>query len=297
MKRLIILILSVLSAACNGKRMTYDASGTFEATEVIVSSESNGRIIRLDLEEGERLTAGTVIGAIDSVQLYLKKLQLEKSIGATRSRTSDVAKQIAATQEQILTQQREKRRVENLLQSHAATTKQLDDINALIALFEKQLAAQQSTLENNNRGISAESSALEIQVAQIEDQLSKCIIKSPIDGTVLVKYAEAGEVTASGKPLFKIADTDHMKLRAYITSGQLTELKIGEKVQLFADAGEQGSRTYEGQVIWISDKAEFTPKTIQTRDERANLVYAVKIAVANDGLLKIGMYADIKFGE
>lgn len=145
--------------------------------------------------------------------------------------------------------------------------------------------------------MSEESSGLEIQIAQVEDQLGKCRIKSPISGTVLTKYAERGEVTAQGKPLFKIADTDSMKLRAYISSGQLTELKLGDPVRVFADAGDKGSRQYEGRVIWIADKAEFTPKTIQTRDERANLVYAVKIAVPNDGLLKIGMYADVKFGK
>ena len=175
--------------------------------------------------------------------------------------------------------------------------KQLDDIDAQIAVLEKQLAAQLSTLENSNRGVNEESSAIEIQVAQIEDQLAKCRIVNPIDGTVLVKYAETGEVTAQGKPLFKIADTDSMKLRAYISSGQLTELKLGDPVRVFADAGDKGSRQYEGRVIWIADKAEFTPKTIQTRDERANLVYAVKIAVPNDGLHKIGMYADVKFGK
>ena len=206
-------------------------------------------------------------------------------------------KQIAATQQQIATQQREKRRVENLLKADAANTKQLDDIDAQIAVLEKQLAAQLSTLENSNRGVNEESSAIEIQVAQIEDQLAKCRIVNPIDGTVLVKYAETGEVTAQGKPLFKIADVDRMELRAYITSGQLTGLKLGDRVRVFADSGDKGSREYDGEVIWISDKAEFTPKTIQTRDERANLVYPVKIAVHNDGLLKIGMYADVKFSE
>ena len=266
MKTTALIALALLAAACSNRNGDYDASGTFEATEVIVSAEGNGRIERLDVEEGQHLTAGEVVGSIDSIQLYLKKLQLEKSIGATQSRRQDIAKQ-------------------------------LDDINSQLAVLEKQLAAQRSTLENNNRGVSEESSGLEIQIAQVEDQLGKCRIKSPISGTVLTKYAERGEVTAQGKPLFKIADTDSMKLRAYISSGQLTELKLGDPVRVFADAGDKGSRQYEGRVIWIADKAEFTPKTIQTRDERANLVYAVKIAVPNDGLLKIGMYADVKFGK
>ena len=273
MKRFLILALCAGATACGGNKNGYDASGTFEATEVIVSSEANGRITSFGVEEGRRLAAGQTVGTVDSVQLYLKKLQLQKQLGATRSRTSDIGKQIAATQQQIATQQREKRRVENLLKADAANTKQLDDIDAQIAVLEKQLAAQLSTLENSNRGVNEESSAIEIQVAQIEDQLAKCRIVNPIDGTVLVK------------------------LRAYITSGQLTGLKLGDKVRVFADSGDKGSREYDGEVIWISDKAEFTPKTIQTRDERANLVYPVKIAVHNDGLLKIGMYADVKFSE
>ena len=264
MKRFLILALCAGATACGGNKNGYDASGTFEATEVIVSSEANGRITSFGVEEGRRLAAGQTVGTVDSVQLYLKKLQLQKQLGATRSRTSDIGKQIAATQQQIATQQREKRRVENLLKADAANTKQLDDIDAQIAVLEKQLAAQLSTLENSNRGVNEESSAIEIQVAQIEDQLAKCRIVNPIDGTVLVKYAETGEVTAQGKPLFKIADVDRMELRAYITSGQLTGLKLGDRVRVFADSGDKGSREYDGEVIWISDKAEFTPKTIQT---------------------------------
>ena len=267
MKTTALIALALLAAACSNRNGDYDASGTFEATEVIVSAEGNGRIERFDIEEGQRLTAGKVVGSIDSIQLYLEKLQLEKSIGATQSRRQDIAKQIAATLEQIDKQKLEQRRVQNLIRSNAANTKQLDDINSQLAVLEKQLAAQRSTLENNNRGVSEESSGLEIQIAQVEDQLGKCRIKSPISGTVLTKYAERGEV------------------------------KLGDPVRVFADAGDKGSRQYEGRVIWIADKAEFTPKTIQTRDERANLVYAVKIAVPNDGLLKIGMYADVKFGK
>ena len=262
MKTTALIALALLAAACSNRNGDYDASGTFEATEVIVSAEGNGRIERFDIEEGQRLTAGEVVGSIDSIQLYLKKLQLEKSIGATQSRRQDIAKQIAATLEQIDKQKLEQRRVQNLIRSNAANTKQLDDINSQLAVLEKQLAAQRSTLENNNRGVSEESSGLEIQIAQVEDQLGKCRIKSPISGTVLTKYAERGEVTAQGKPLFKIADTDSMKLRAYISSGQLTELKLGDPVRVFADAGDKG-KILEAMPAPREDYKPFVPRIVQ----------------------------------
>lgn len=294
MKRILYGVLALL-AGCSGNEGNYDASGTFEATEVIVSSEASGRLMRFDVEEGQTLRAGETVGIVDTVQLYLKRLQLLTNRRAVDTRRQDIAKQIAATEEEIAKQRREKARTEGLLERQAANRKQLDDIESAIAVLEKQLAAQRSTLERGNRGVDEESSALDVQVAQIDDQLAKCRIASPIDGTVLVKYAEPGEVTAAGKPLFKAADVRHMRLRAYVTSGQLTGLKLGQRVTVYADEGEERSRPYEGTVSWIADQAEFTPKTIQTRDERANLVYAVKIDVPNDGLLKIGMYGDVKF--
>lgn len=294
MKRILYGVLALL-AGCSGNEGNYDASGTFEATEVIVSSEASGRLMRFDVEEGQTLRAGETVGIVDTVQLYLKRLQLLTNRRAVDTRRQDIAKQIAATEEEIAKQRREKARTEGLLERQAANRKQLDDIESAIAVLEKQLAAQRSTLEKGNRGVDEESSALDVQVAQIDDQLAKCRIASPIDGTVLVKYAEPGEVTAAGKPLFKAADVRHMRLRAYVTSGQLTGLKLGQRVTVYADEGEERSRPYEGTVSWIADQAEFTPKTIQTRDERANLVYAVKIDVPNDGLLKIGMYGDVKF--
>jgi HlyD family secretion protein len=289
------LVLSL--AACNNSDNEYDASGTFEADEVIVSSEANGRILKLDIEEGSQLKAGETVGFVDSLQLYLKRRQLQANIRAIESRRPDIARQIAALQQQIATANTEKQRVENLLKANAANQKQLDDINAQIAVLQKQLDAQKSTLEISTKGISEDGSVLAVQIAQLDDQLQKCRITSPIDGTILVKYAETGEVTAQGKPLFKIADVSTITLRAYVTADQLSKLKIGQKVKVQSDFGKKESREYSGTITWISDKSEFTPKTVQTRDERANLVYAVKIVVKNDGFLKIGMYGNFKIDE
>lgn len=295
MKKLLIIGIAILAVACQKNKYKYDAAGVFEATEVIVSAEATGKLMEFDVNEGKMVDRNQQLGYIDTVQLHLSKLQLLSNRQAVSSKEQDISKQIAATQQRIATQKQERKRTERLIEANAATRKQLDDINADIALLEKQLAAQLSTLEKNNKGVNEESTALEIQVAQIEDQLLKSRIISPIDGTVLVKYTEPGEWASVGKPLFKVADLNQMILRAYITSGQLTQLKLGQAVTVYADFKEKENRSYEGKVIWISDKSEFTPKTIQTRDERANLVYAVKVVVPNDGLLKIGMYADIMF--
>lgn len=267
----ILLAATLLGlSSCGNKRGDYDASGTFEATEVIVSSEANGKIMQFNIEEGQLLKAGEEVGCIDTLQLYLKKMQLLASGKAIASKSTDINKQIAATKEQI------------------------DDIDSQIAVLKKQLEAQISTLQRGNASITEESSAYEIQVAQLDDQLRKCHITSPICGTVLAKYAEAGELATQGKPLFKVADVQHLFLRAYITADQLSQLKLGDKVKVFSDLGKDDRREYEGTITWISDKSEFTPKTIQTRDERANLVYATKIAVKNDGYIKIGMYGEMK---
>ncbi|MCE5321593.1 MAG: HlyD family efflux transporter periplasmic adaptor subunit [Bacteroidales bacterium] len=292
------LVLLATSAfftlSCGGKDGEYDASGTFEATEIIVSSEANGKILSLDIAEGQQLEAGVPVGTIDSTQLYLKKRQLLTSVRGVEVRRPEYNKQIAATQQQIATQISEKTRIERLVKADAATQKQLDDINSSISVLQKQLEAQKSSLTTTTSGMSEDAAALMIQVDQLNDQLSKCRILSPIKGTVLVKYAEAGELTGSGKPLFKIADIENMILRAYITSDIITKLKLNQEVKVFADFGEKEMREYPGTIVWISDKAEFTPKTIQTKKERANLVYAVKIAVKNDGYIKIGMYGEVK---
>ena len=291
---ILTLLLSSLLLSCNKSKNDYDAAGTFETTEVIVSAESSGKILSLNIEEGQIIKRNEALGTIDSVQLYLKKQQLLSSGKAMQSRRPNVEKQIAAIKEQISTAIKERKRVENLLKANAANQKQLDDVKSQIAVLERQLDAQKTSLETNNQGITDESTGVSLQVEQVEDQLNKCIILSPIDGTVLVKYAEVGEVAVPGKALFKIANTENMILRAYLTGDQLTKLKIGQKIRVYADFGETTTREYTGQLAWISSKSEFTPKTIQTRDERANLVYAIKINVKNDGFLKIGQYGNIK---
>lgn len=285
----------VTAVSCKDTDGSNDASGTFEATEVMVSSEASGRIMALDIHEGGVLKAGQGCGLVDTLQLYLQKRQLEAGVEAALSRRRDVETQTAYIKEQIEVNRREADRVRNLIAADAANTKQLDDITSSIKLLETQLAATEADIAQNNTIAEAEAASYRAQIAQVDESLRRCRITSPIDGTVLVKYAEAGELTAAGKPLFKIADLSRMNLRAYITASQLTSVRIGQKVRVFADSGEDGVREYEGTVSWISDQSEFTPKTIQTRDERANLVYAIKVSFINDGYVKIGMYGDLKF--
>ena len=288
--------MAVLSlSACNNKKGVFDASGIFETTEVIVSAKGNGEILQFLVEEGQVVDAETSLGVIDTMQLYLKKEQLQAGIRAMNSRKVSVSRQIAALQEQIAKQKMEQRRFETLVNQHAATQKQLDDIISALATLEKQLAAQTETLHNANNSLANEQESLVVQIAQIDDQIKNSIIKSPISGYILSKYSQPGELAAYGRPLFKVADLNKMFLRAYITAGQLTQIKLGQTVTVLSDLGESDRKEYQGTVAWISDKAEFTPKTIQTRDERANLVYAVKIAVKNDGYIKKGMYGEVKF--
>ena len=289
--------LLALFSACGNGAPKYDATGTFETTEVLVSAEASGRLLYFDIEEGMLLKAGEEVGVVDTVQLYLKKLQLEASLKSVEEQRPDILKQVAATKEQISAAQRERNRVANLLKVGAANQKQLDDAEDQLEVLRKQLVAQNSTLSNSHQSLTWQSSSVGIQVAQVEDQLKKCHITSPIIGTVLAKYAEAGELTAMGTPLFKVADTEQMYLRAYITSEQLSQVKLGQKVTVFSDYGTDDHKQYPGVVTWISDTSEFTPKTILTKNERANLVYAVKIAVHNDGLLKIGMYGGVEFSD
>lgn len=286
-------LLSLLAVGC-GNRDDFDATGTFEATEVTVSAEANGRILCFDVEEGDSVEAAVPVGAIDTVQLYLQKLQLERQVASARSSRPDVRKQATALREQIAQQQTERRRVENLLKDGAATTKQLDDIDAQLKILQGQLDALLSTLHNNLASIDENSSAIELQIAQIEDRLSKCRIVSPVGGTVLAKYAEAGELAAVGRPLIKVADLGQVYLRAYFTSEQLSSLRLGQQVTVTADFGGDERIDYPGRITWIASESEFTPKSIQTRNLRANLVYAVKIAVKNDGRLKLGLYGEVK---
>ncbi len=295
MKLIGTLSLFWVMAACGSGMPDYDATGTFETTEVLVSSEVSGKLLYLDVEEGTVLKAGQQVGVVDTVQLYLRKKQLEASAKSVEGQRPDVLKQVAALKEEIATAEREKRRVENLLKAGAANQKQLDDARTHLEVLQKQLVAQGSTLLNSRESLTWQSSSVGVQVAQVEDQLMKCHITSPIAGTVLAKYVEAGELATMGKPLFKVADMEQMYIRAYITSEQLSQVKLGQPVTVYSDYGNDARKEYPGIVTWISDRSEFTPKTILTKDERANLVYAVKVAVKNDGYLKIGMYGGVVF--
>jgi len=289
----ILSIILVLVYSCNSNKTETDATGVFEATEIIVSAESSGKILSFTIHEGDEVKKGQPLGQIDSTQLYLNKMQVEANQLALLSSRPDIQTQLDAIQTEIATAEYEKKRIEKLLAGDVATQKQLDDINAKIKVLKDNLKAKKTTLEISTQAIDAQSEAMEAQIDVINDQLERSTITSPIDGAVLVKYAEQGELAGTGKPLFQVADLDRMILRAYVTGNQLPLLQIGQKIKVLAEIGEDGNREYEGEITWISSKSEFTPKTIQTQDERANLVYAVKIAVPNDGNLKIGMYAGI----
>ena len=290
-----ICFAAAVLTGCNANRSGYDAEGYFESTEVTVSAESSGKILYFNAEEGADVEAGTLLGCIDTVQLYLTRMQLAKSAESVLKNRPDIAKQVQAMKEQLKTLEREKDRVARLLADGAATQKQMDDIESQIAVVEVQLDAQETALENSVSSLDAQSSSIGMQIAQIDDKLAKCRISSPVSGTVLTKYAEAGEFVAAGRPLFKVADLDRVYLRAYVTSAQLSEIKIGQQVKVYSDYGKGYSKEYPGTVTWISSQSEFTPKNIQTDDERRNLVYAIKVAVGNDGLIKLGMYGGIVF--
>ena len=289
-----LAILLTVLLSCNQTQNQYDASGTFEAVETIVSAQASGAIKQLDLEEGQSLKVGQVVGYIDSIQLYLKKKQLEAQIRATLSGKPDIAAQTASLEEQLRQAKREQLRNENLLKDDAATQKQLDDANTQVDVVKKQIAALQSSLSITTANLNDQSRPLSVQIEQIDDQLDKCRIINEVNGTVLTKYAEVSEVTDVAKPIYKIAELNTIILRAYITGDQIPHIKIGQEVKVLVDSTKDTYKNYTGIVEWVSDKAEFTPKTIQTKDERADLVYAVKIRVKNDGLLKIGMYGEIK---
>ncbi|MDB5119826.1 MAG: HlyD family efflux transporter periplasmic adaptor subunit [Sphingobacteriales bacterium] len=301
------LTIAFIITSCNRNAHDFDASGTFEAEEVIVSSEATGRLISFDIEEGQSIAAGKKIGLIDAENLTLQKEQIEASIKALSEKTADVNPQIQLLQNQQAVQQSqlktlyvEKVRVLNLLKMDAATRKQLDDINAQIDVIQKQMAVtkqqinvQRSATSTQNRGILSEGKPLQKRVEQLNDQLKRATIVNPVNGTVLTKYAEQGEITSAGKALYKIADLSTLTLRAYITGAQLSQVKINQQVTVRVDKGADDYKTLKGTITWISDKAEFTPKTIQTKDERSNLVYATKIRVKNDGYLKLGMYGEV----
>lgn len=311
MKRFIQLsavMLSIVLLSCNGTGSDFDASGTFEADEVIVSSELGGKIIYFNVDEGLHLGKDSIVGLVDATNINLQQQQVEASIQALHEKTSDVTPQIKLLNEQLAVQQsqlenllHEKSRIENLLKADAATAKQLDDINAQIDVTKKsmsvtqqQIKVQENNIATQNRSILSEKAPLEKRIAQLQDQVQRANIVNPINGTVITKYAEAGEVTSAGKALYKIADLSELSLRAYVTGIQLPKIKLGQQVKVMIDEGKKKYKEYTGVIAWISDKAEFTPKTIQTKEERANLVYAIKARVKNDGYLKIGMYGEVK---
>jgi HlyD family secretion protein len=306
---LYLALLPALMAGCSSKNNVSDAEGTFEADEVIVSAEVPGKIMSLNLDEGSILKKDSTVGEIDSIPLELQKAQLEATIGALNQKTTDVRPAVQELKDQIAAQKAqlnddflEKARTEKLIKADAATAKQLDDINTAIAVLQRQIVANEQQIKvtetntgTQNNTVLSEYKPLRKSVAEIDDQLKRTNIKNPISGTVLTKYAMAGEETSIGKALYKIADVSVITLRVYITGTQLAQVKLGQNVKVLVDSTASTYRTYPGVVTFISDKAEFTPKTIQTKDERANLVYAVKIHVKNDGYLKIGMYGEVKF--
>lgn len=298
MERIVTNIAAVAAAAaalvsCRMKAPDFDACGQINATEVTVSAENSGRLITLDIEEGDVLSRGTNVGCIDSVQTYLKKEELISRKASALVKKVDIKCQTEAQYARLENLETELRRFSDLLAKDAGTQKQVDDIESEIAVLKGQIAAAEQNYRQNNENIDRETGTIDVQIAQTEDMLAKCRIKSPIDGTVLTKYAEAGEMVTTGKPLFKVADMENLYVRAYFTTAQLSEVKLGDEVTVIPDNGTREPDRYTGKVTWISDEAEFTPKNIQTRDERADLVYAVKVAVRNDGRLKLGMYAYI----
>lgn len=309
MKALFYYITVLLTLiACGKKEIDADASGSFEADEIIVSSELTGKLLSLDIEEGATLAKGTTVGHIDIESIELQKQQVEASIEVLDEKTTDAGPQIRMLQGQLSVQEaqlnnllKEKQRIENLLKQEAATGKQLDDINAQVIsvrrqmeVTRRQVEVQRTAISTQNRSILSEEKPLQKKRQQLDQQISDGTIINPVAGTILTKYAEAGEVTTMGKPLYKIADLSEVYLRAYITGDQFSKARLGQKLKVIVDEGED-AREYDGTITWISNKAEFTPKTIQTKDERANLVYAIKIKVKNDGYLKIGMYGEIMF--
>ena len=298
-----------LFSACTSSQLKHDAAGIFEADEVIVSSELGGKILHFKVNEGDLLKKDSIVATIDALPVSLQQEQLEASVKALSEKTQNVEPQIKLLNDQISVQETqltnlkyERARIESLLKADAATVKQLDDINfqiesvkKQIAVTQQQIAVQINNVQTQNRAILSETNPLQKQIAQLKDKEQRASIINPLNGTVLTKYAMEGEITTAGKALYKVADLSSLILRAYISGTQLSEIKLNQPVKIFIDNGEKKYKEYAGNIIMISDKAEFTPKTIQTKDERANLVYAVKVLVQNDGYLKIGMYGEIQF--
>ena len=295
MKKITILAsVALMLAACGGNKKEYDATGTFEATETTVFAEQSGALLTFSVNEGDNIEANKEVGLIDTTQVWLKIQQLGATKEVYQSQKPDMEAQIAATRQQLAKAQQEEQRFHELVADGAAPSKMLDDASSQVKVLQKQLAAQQSALSTSTRSLDKQMAATDVQVSQLRDQLRKCHIVTPTKGTVLEKYVERGEFVIVGKPLFKMADTEAMYLRAYVTSTQLQNIKIGQQVKVFADYGDGQKKEYDGTISWISSRSEFTPKTILTDDERADLVYAVKVAIRSDGFVKIGMYGEVK---
>jgi len=290
-----VLLLSSFVIGCNNSNDDADAYGNFEATEVLISAESNGKLLEFDLVEGDIINAGENIGIIDTLPLNLKKKQMQARIQALNTKTLNIPSQINVLIERKNVLEREKRRIENLFKEGAATQKQMDDINGQIDVTNKELMANKERLETSNKGLLSEILPIQWQIEEINDQINKSIIINPVSGTILTKYAEQYEIVNFGKPLYHIANLNELYLRAYIGGGNLSQIKLGQSVKVYIDEGKNNLKEYNGTISWISDKSEFTPKIVQTKEERVNLVYAIKVRVINDGGIKIGMPGEIKF--
>jgi len=296
MKKIVMMatVLAVL-ASCGQGEKEYDATGTFEATETMVSAEQSGTLMRLEVSEGDEIAQGKEVGLVDTTQLWLKIQQMGATKAVYQSQKPDMEKQIAATRQQLAKAREDEQRYKELVADGAAPSKMLDDASNQVKVLQRQLDAQISTLNTQLSTLNSQVSTVDVQVSQLRDQLQKCHVTAPMTGTVLEKYVQQGEFVATGKPLFKMADTQRMFIRAYVTSAQLQGIKVGQQAKVFADYGDGQRKEYDGTVTWISSRSEFTPKTILTDDERADLVYALKVAVKNDGYIKIGMYGEVAF--
>ncbi len=291
---MILAGVTLMMAACGGNEKEYDATGTFEATETTVFAEQNGTLLTFSVNEGDNIEANLEVGLIDTTQTWLKIQQLDATKKVYQSQKPDMERQIAATRQQLAKARLDEQRYRELVADGAAPSKMLDDAASQVKVLQRQLDAQISAFNTQISTLNSQITSTDVQKDQLFDQLSKCHVVTPTKGTVLEKYVERGEFVSTGKPLFKIADTENMHLRAYVTSAQLQHIKLGQQVKVFADYGDNQRKEYEGTISWISSRSEFTPKTILTDDERADLVYAVKVAVKNDGFIKIGMYGEVK---
>lgn len=283
--------------SCGNNDNDFDATGVFEATETTVYAEQSGALMMFGVEEGDIIQQNKEVGLIDTTQLWLKLQQAGATKSVYQSQKPELEKQIAATREQLAKAKQDQLRYKELVADGAAPSKMLDDANSQVEVLQRQLAAQISSLTVSTNALERQMDATDVQADQWRDQLRKCHILAPTKGTVLEKYVERGEFVSTGKPLFKMADTENMFIRAYVTSAQLKDIKVGQQATVFADFGDGQKRNYQGKVTWISNRSEFTPKTILTDDERADLVYALKVAIRNDGYVKIGMYGEVRFAS